>query len=63
MTGNTDTRFMWNLSKNIYRFTPMDRKFGAVGIHTIDERVRVQDHVEAVWFFYELMRNAQEWEF
>lgn len=63
MTGNTDTRFMWSLSKNIYRFTPMDRKEGGMNIHTIDERVRVQDHVEAVWFFYELMRNVQEWEF
>lgn len=58
MSGNTDTRFTWNLSKNIWRFTPIDRQEGATGVHTVDESLRVSDHIMGVAFFFELIRNA-----
>ncbi|GAA5893738.1 hypothetical protein JCM5296_001121 [Sporobolomyces johnsonii] len=59
MTGNTDTRYMWNLSRNIYRFSPMDR--GKLhGLHTVDEALWFDDHIRGVWFFHELIRSADE---
>ncbi|KAK4704079.1 Gly-Xaa carboxypeptidase, partial [Phenoliferia sp. Uapishka_3] len=62
MTGNTDTRFMWNLTKHIYRFTPMDRA-ASFGIHTVDEHLLFDDHIDGVWFFHELIRNSDAAEF
>lgn len=35
---------MWGLTKNIYRFTPMDRNASA-GIHTVDEHLLFDDHI------------------
>lgn len=57
MTGNTDTKFYWELTKNIYRFTPIRqvRRFNA---HAIDERVELNAHIEGAVFFYEFIRNA-----
>lgn len=78
MTGNTDTRYYWNLSQHIYRFTPADRN-GNLGIHTVDEHLLFDDHIsgefffcslyrrllmnmslQGIWFFHELLRNADE---
>lgn len=49
-TGNTDTRFYWALSKNIYRFTPMNRE-GSDGIHTVDEHLLFDDHIAGMFLF------------
>lgn len=59
MTGNTDTRYYWNLSKNIYRFTPIHRS-KSVNLHTVDEKLWFNDHIDAIWFFHELVRNYDE---
>ncbi|GAA5980696.1 hypothetical protein JCM5350_006355 [Sporobolomyces pararoseus] len=59
MTGNTDTRYYWNLSKNIYRFTPINRS-KSVNLHTVDEKLFFDDHIDAIWFFHELARNYDE---
>ncbi|GAA5878662.1 hypothetical protein JCM16303_002161 [Sporobolomyces ruberrimus] len=59
MTGNTDTRYYWNLSKNIYRFTPINR-VKSINLHTVDERLFFDDHIDAVWFFHELTRSYDE---
>ncbi|OCK83285.1 vacuolar carboxypeptidase Cps1 [Lepidopterella palustris CBS 459.81] len=56
MTGNTDTINYWNLSRNIYRFTPA-RAGTRVGVHTVDERMDMNAHVEGMRVYYELMRN------
>ncbi|GAB0137286.1 hypothetical protein EsDP_00005558 [Epichloe bromicola] len=56
MTGNTDTRHYVDLTPNIYRWTPID-KDSAGGLHTIDERVRMENHMEMVRFYYDLVRN------
>lgn len=55
-SGNTDTVHYWNLSKNIYRFSPR-REGTTEGVHAIDERVDMGAHMEAIRLYYELIRN------
>lgn len=73
MTGNTDTRhylskctwswhtgkiidFVVDLTPNIYRWVPV-RQGHSVNIHTIDERIDMESHLETVSFYYDLIRN------
>ncbi|RSL53390.1 hypothetical protein CEP54_010404 [Fusarium duplospermum] len=64
MTGNTDTRHYLNLSRNIYRWSPMSlRSFG--NIHTINDRLLMSEHVDMVRFYYDFVRNFDkdnEWD-
>ncbi|KAI8803145.1 hypothetical protein BJ742DRAFT_830665 [Cladochytrium replicatum] len=53
--GNTDTRHYWGLTKHIYRFCPSKKQ---INIHTVDERISVEDHRQAIEFYYQLIRNA-----
>ncbi|ERT03376.1 hypothetical protein HMPREF1624_01690 [Sporothrix schenckii ATCC 58251] len=61
MTGNTDTRFFWNLTKHLFRFAPgydPEDLVGALrGVHTIDEKINVNNHINAVRFFFLFVRN------
>lgn len=57
MTGNTDTRWYWNLTSNIYRFSPM-RASACDNMHTVNEYCGLGAHLEGVKFFHELIRNA-----
>jgi Gly-Xaa carboxypeptidase len=57
MTGNTDTKFYWGLTPNIYRFSPM-REEGRANAHTVDERVGMKEHIEAVKFYSQLILNG-----
>ncbi|KAI5244989.1 putative vacuolar carboxypeptidase Cps1 [Aureobasidium subglaciale] len=56
-TGNTDTAHYWSLTTNIYRFSPV-MEGQAKGVHTVDERVDMQAHLDGVRFYYELIRNV-----
>ncbi|KAK4691126.1 Gly-Xaa carboxypeptidase, partial [Lecanoromycetidae sp. Uapishka_2] len=56
MQGNTDTIQYWNLTKNIYRFSPA-REGTRFGIHTIDEHIEMQAHLEGLRFYYDVIRN------
>ncbi|KOS21067.1 putative carboxypeptidase [Escovopsis weberi] len=56
MTGNTDSRHYLRLSKHVYRFAPY-RYAGEDNIHTIDEHVRMDGHMEMVRFYYDFVRN------
>jgi Gly-Xaa carboxypeptidase len=63
MTGNTDTRYYWDLTKHIFRFGPgfdaqLDNGMGS--IHTVDEKVSVTNHVNAVKWFMLFVRNMDE---
>ncbi len=49
--GNTDTIQYWNLTKNIYRFSPA-REGTRFGIHTIDERTDMTAHLEGMRLYY-----------
>ncbi|KAK3353785.1 hypothetical protein B0T25DRAFT_545363 [Lasiosphaeria hispida] len=61
MTGNTDTRYYWGLTKHIFRFSPGvdedDRGAGLGNIHTVDEKVSVNGHVNTVRWFTLFVRN------
>lgn len=62
MTGNTDTKFYWDLTKHIFRYNPgfdpaqnfMD------GIHTVDEKMSMQGHVSGVKWYSLFLRNMDE---
>ncbi|PYI02538.1 vacuolar carboxypeptidase Cps1 [Aspergillus sclerotiicarbonarius CBS 121057] len=60
MTGNTDTRFYWPLSRNIYRWSP-SRAGRALNIHTVDERIDIDIHLEAMMLYYSLIRSFDGW--
>jgi len=63
MTGNTDTRFYWDLSENIFRFAPGFDKNAEGGfgkIHTVDESVSVENHLAATKWFVLFIRNMDE---
>ncbi|KAI0444759.1 peptidase family M20/M25/M40 [Xylaria telfairii] len=56
MTGNTDTRHYLNLTPNIYRWVPV-RQGNSLNIHAVDERIDMENHLEIVRFYYDLIRN------
>ncbi|OQN99329.1 hypothetical protein B0A48_14306 [Cryoendolithus antarcticus] len=63
MTGNTDTRYYWALTKHIFRFGPgydaeLDNGLG--NIHTVDEKVSVTNHVNAVKWFWLFVGNMDD---
>jgi len=60
MTGNTDTRYYWDVSKHIFRYGPgwdpaADEGLG--NIHTVNERVSVANHINMVKWFTLFVRN------
>lgn len=57
MTGNTDTKFYWDLSRNIYRFSPV-RDEGRANVHTVDERIGMKEHIEGVRFYTQMIFNG-----
>ncbi|KAJ5062488.1 hypothetical protein J3E74DRAFT_32895 [Bipolaris maydis] len=62
MTGNTDTRFYWDLSEHIFRYGPgWDREQVGLGnIHTVDEKVGVTAHLDTVKWMAGWIRNVDE---
>ncbi|KAJ3798365.1 carboxypeptidase S [Lentinula aff. detonsa] len=59
--GNTDTRFYWNLTQNIFRYShrgDKDDKYN--GIHTINEAIRGECFIEQIRFFTRLILNMDE---
>ncbi|KAH8812753.1 carboxypeptidase [Xylogone sp. PMI_703] len=63
MTGNTDTRFFWDLTRHIFRFEPgydPEDDSGVGNIHTINEKVNVNSHINLVKFFTLFLRNIDE---
>jgi len=57
-TGNTDTRYYWNLTRNIFRY---NHKNGAsTGVHTVNENIALDHYLEIVRFFTTLIVNADE---
>ncbi|KAL3465903.1 hypothetical protein BJX64DRAFT_45678 [Aspergillus heterothallicus] len=57
MTGNTDTVHYRNLSHHVYRWTPSVTGSQGNNIHTVDERIKIDDHLRAVRFYYNFVRN------
>ena len=62
-TGNTDTRYYWDITRHIFRFGPgYDPLFeGGLGnIHTVDEHISAVNHVSTVKWFTLFVRNMDE---
>ncbi|KAF2193425.1 vacuolar carboxypeptidase-like protein Cps1 [Zopfia rhizophila CBS 207.26] len=62
MTGNTDTKYYWDLSDHIFRYGPgWDKEQEGLGnIHTVDEKVGVHAHIDSVRWFWMFVRNMDE---
>jgi len=63
MTGNTDTRYYWALTKHIFRFGPgyvKETDSGLGSIHTVDEKVSATNHFKVVKWFTLFLRNMDE---
>jgi len=68
ITGNTDTRYFWALTKHIFRFDPgydPEDAGGAFdsGIHTVNERVSVAGYINSVKWLTMWVRNMDEAKF
>jgi len=61
-TGNTDTRYYWDLSPQIYRWSPWRASHDPRGtrMHTVDERMPIKGLVEMVKFYHEFIRVLDE---
>lgn len=63
MTGNTDTRYYWDLTQHIFRYVAGYEEGENIleeGIHTVDERVSVLAHIRNVQWFTMFVRNMDE---
>ncbi|KAI1084239.1 carboxypeptidase S [Whalleya microplaca] len=62
MTGNTDTRYYWDLTKHIFRYNPGwdPKQEGFDGIHTIDEKLSILAHIKGVEWYSTFVRNMDE---
>ncbi|KAL1996682.1 hypothetical protein VTN49DRAFT_7547 [Thermomyces lanuginosus] len=60
MPANTDTKFFWALTKNIYRFTPINLVHNLNRAHTTDEFIRAEEFVREPLFFATLILNADD---
>ncbi|KAL0071168.1 hypothetical protein AAF712_001728 [Marasmius tenuissimus] len=63
MTGNTDTRFYWDLTDHIYRYNHHNLGTSTnplVGAHTVNESVALDSFLEIIRFFGTLILNADE---
>lgn len=58
MTANTDTRYFWDLSKNIFRYSPQIMRKNLDNIHTVDENVLFDNHLRLIAFWYEYIQNV-----
>ncbi|OKL62478.1 hypothetical protein UA08_02557 [Talaromyces atroroseus] len=60
MPANTDTKFFWGLTKNIYRFTPVNLVQNLNRAHTTNEFIRADEFVREPLFFASLILNADD---
>lgn len=60
MAANTDTKWFWKLTKNIYRFTPLSFEHGFNRAHTTDEFIKASEFVREPYFFASLVLNADD---
>ncbi|GCF00910.1 hypothetical protein ZYGM_002516 [Zygosaccharomyces mellis] len=58
-SGNTDTRYYWNLTRNIYRFIASLIDESTAGTtHSINERIKADRHLSAIAFVYQYIVNT-----
>lgn len=58
-TGNTDTKYYWNLTKNINRFiASIGDETVMKTIHSVNEHIKADSHLSAIAFVYQYIVNA-----
>lgn len=61
MIMNTDTRYYWNLTRNIFRFSPLRLTNDKVnGIHTTNEHIPLEVYIDGLVFYYSYILNLQK---
>ncbi|EFI27408.1 carboxypeptidase s [Coprinopsis cinerea okayama7 len=61
MPGNTDTRYYWDLTDNIFRYNHYHNLIPAArGVHTVNEHIEADVFVEMIRFFVTIILNADE---
>jgi carboxypeptidase PM20D1 len=56
LIGATDSRYFYNISDNIIKFSPME---DPIGFHGIDERVSLKSFRHSLWFFEQFLRSCR----
>ncbi|KAI0331438.1 carboxypeptidase S [Cubamyces sp. BRFM 1775] len=59
--GNTDTRYYWNLTRNIVRYKHLRDVDRFNGAHTVNEAVRARGWIESIRFFTKFILNCDEY--
>ncbi|GAV55239.1 hypothetical protein ZYGR_0AS05630 [Zygosaccharomyces rouxii] len=58
-SGNTDTRYYWNLTRHIYRFIASLVDESTAGTtHSVNERIKADGHLSAIAFVYQYIVNT-----
>lgn len=57
MPANTDTKHYWKLTSNIYRFSPMIVDIPQCNIHSVNERMPVDGHLQLTAWYYQYIQN------
>ena len=62
VTGNTDSKHYWNVTDTIYRFIGgvTDPAISSL-MHSVNEHVTMETHLQSVAFVYEFIVNANEY--
>lgn len=61
VSGNTDTKFYWPLTKNIYRFMGFVASSDLLRIiHSVNEHIPLSSHLSTIAFVYEYIVNVSE---
>ena len=56
----SDSKWMWDVSRNIYRFNPVTLHTSETDMfHGIDERMSVLNYAQSVLFFRSVIRRSQ----
>lgn len=55
-TGNTDTRYYWDLTRHIYRYRPGIAQNVLIHAHGVDEHIPFDSHLQIVAFYYEYLQ-------
>ncbi|KAI9064103.1 carboxypeptidase S [Trametes sanguinea] len=58
--GNTDTRYYWNLTRNIVRYKHLRDTDRFNGAHTVNEAVRAAGWIESIRFLTKFILNCDE---
>jgi carboxypeptidase PM20D1 len=60
MVGSSDSKHFTAVTKNIYRFAPLNINSEDMSrMHGLNERVKIEDYKRGIGFYYQLIKNSQ----